>query len=444
MKQYLEKILKVLAQRILKRYQPEIIGITGSVGKSSTKKAISTILNSEFNVRESEKNYNNELGVPLTILGTKSANKSLLGWFGIFFRGLRLILFRDQNYPKILVLEMAADHPGDLKYLTRLARPRIGVVTKVSEVHLEFFGTLEKIVEEKQTLVTGLPESGWAVLNVDDDLVYGMRERTRAQVMTFGFSSRAEVKAGEMFLAGLEISGQKPDPSVTPESPWDEREWGMNFKLSYQGSTVPVFLPRVLGQQSIYAALAGAALGLIYGLNLVQISKALRNYQPPPGRMNLILGIKHTLIIDDTYNASPVSTKAALETVRDIKVSQGSRKFAVLGDMLELGTFSSAGHKEVGQKVVEMGIDFLVTVGKEAWEIARGAKERGFDENKIRSFNRAEEAGVFLQEEIKFGDLILLKGSQGMRLERVVEEIMAEPLRATELLVRQDKSWENR
>ena len=442
MKNYLQKLLKILAKVVLKRYKPEIIGVTGSVGKSSTREAIFTVLSSEFNVRQSEKNYNNELGVPLTILGCKSANKSFLGWLIVIFKGLVLILFRSKSYPKILVLEMAADHPGDIKYLTSIAPCKVGVVTTVGEVHLEFFGSLENIVKEKQAIVTHLEKDGVAVLNADDKLVLGMQEKIKARVITFGFSPEAEVKAIEMALAGLEVGGEKMEEGVTPESQWDLREWGVNFKLSYKGNVVPVFLPRVLGKQQVYAALAGAAVGLVYGLNLVQISKALENYKSPAGRMNLISGIKHTMLIDDTYNASPISTKAALDVVKEIALPAGSRKFAVLGDMLELGSYSEEGHKEVGKRIVESGIDFLVTVGRRALDIAEGAQDMGFDEDKIISYDDTTEAGLFLQKEIKSGDLILIKGSQGMRMERIVKELMAEPLKAGSLLVRQDKSWE--
>jgi len=444
MKQFLQKLLKILAKRVLRKYKPEVIGITGSVGKSSTREAIFVVLASEFSVRQSEKNYNNELGVPLTILGCKSANKSPFGWLKIILKGLKLIFFRDKNYPKILILEMAADHPGDIKYLTSLAPCRIGVVTTISEVHLEFFGSLENITKEKQIIITHLDKDGFAILNTDDERVLGMQDKTRAKVLTFGFSKEAEVRAIEMVLTGLEVYKEKLEEGVTPESHWDSREWGVSFKLNYKGNTVPIFLPRVLGKQQVYAALAGAAAGLIYGLNLVQISKALRNYRAPAGRMNLISGIKHTMIIDDTYNASPVSTKAALEVVKDISLPAGNRKFAVLGDMLELGSYSEEGHKEVGRKIAESGIDILVTVGKRALGVAEGAQNYGFDEDKIISFENTIEAGLFLQKEIKPGDLILVKGSQGMRMERIVKELMAEPLKACDLLVRQDKSWECR
>jgi len=179
-------------------------------------------------------------------------------------------------------------------------------------------------------------------------------------------------------------------------------------------------------------------------LNLVEISQALRNYRSPRGRMNLIKGIKHTLIIDDTYNSSPKAAFAAIEVLKKFPLKEGKRKFAVLGDMLELGSFTREGHEEVGRRAFEAGLDGLITVGEKARDIAVGAREAGLSQDKIFTFSDTSKAGQFLQQRIKEGDLILVKGSQGMRMEKIVKEIMDEPLKANELLVRQDESWEKR
>ncbi|MFA5128453.1 MAG: UDP-N-acetylmuramoyl-tripeptide--D-alanyl-D-alanine ligase [Patescibacteria group bacterium] len=425
MKKIVQKILYFLAKRVLKKYEPEVIGITGSMGKTSTKEAIFAVLSSKFRARQNLKNYNNELGVPLSILGSESGSKSVLKWLGIFFHGIKLILVRDADYPQILVLEMGADHPGDIKYLTELAPCKVGVVTGIGPAHLEFFESIEKIIKEKRIVVSNLKPEGFAVLNRDDEKVYEIREKTRGKILTYGFSSDAEVRAQEegMIGEGVEISG-------------------MNFKLSYAGAMVPIFLPGVLGRQHIYAALAGAAVGITYGMNLVEVAESLKRYQAPKGRMNLILGIKRTLIIDDTYNASPIPTEVALEVMKSIKLpAEDDKKFAVLGDMLELGSFSEEGHKQVGRAVAASGVDYLVTVGERSRDIARAAKEAGMSEDKISNFPTPEEAGLFVQGKMKQGDVVLVKGSQGMRMEKVVKELMAEPLRAYELLVRQDLSW---
>lgn len=409
----------------MKKYKPEVIGITGSMGKTSTKEAIFAVLSSKFRARQNLKNYNNELGLPLSILGTESGRKSILKWLGVIFHGIKLILFRDADYPQILVLEMGADHPGDIKYLTELAPCKIGVVTGIGPAHLEFFESIEKIVKEKRIIVSHLRPEGFAVLNHDDEKVYEMREKTRAKVLTYGFDQEAEVRAQEegMIGEGMEIKG-------------------MNFKLSYTGSVVPIFLPGVLGRQHIYAALAGAAIGIIHGMNLVEVAESLKRYAAPKGRMNLISGIKNTLIIDDTYNASPIPVEAALDVLRSIKLpAEDDKKFAVLGDMLELGSFSEEGHKQVGRAAAKSNVDYLVTVGERSRDIARAALLAGMSEDRVSNFSTPEEAGLFVQGKMKQGDLVLIKGSQGMRMEKVVKELMAEPLQACELLVRQDASW---
>lgn len=424
MKSIIQKILFVLARAVLKKYKPEVVGITGSMGKTSTKEAVFAVLSSKFRVRQNLKNYNNELGVPLSILGVPSGKKSVLKWLGVIFHGLKLWIGRDENYPQILVLEMGADHPGDIKYLTELAPCKIGVVTGIGPAHLEFFESIEKIIKEKRIVVSHLRPDGFAVLNRDDEKVFEMREKTRAKILTYGFFADAEVRAQEdgMIGEGVGISG-------------------MNFKLSYAGAVVPIFLPGVLGHQHIYAALAGAAVGIIYGMNLVEIAESFKKYQAPRGRMNLIPGIKNTLLIDDTYNASPIPVEAALGVLRSIKLPmEDDKKFAVLGDMLELGSFSEEGHKQVGRAAAG-GVDYLVTVGERSRDIARAAKEAGMSEDKISNFPTPEEAGLFVQGKMKQGDVVLAKGSQGMRMEKVVKELMAEPMRACELLVRQDASW---
>ena len=421
--------LRILAKWVLRKYKPRIVGITGSVGKTSTKEATYTVLSSKFRVRKNIKNYNNELGVPLSILGLESGYKNPFAWLGVFFRAMAMLLLRQKDYPEILVLEMGADKPGDITYLTELALCHVGVITAIGHVHEEFFGSLDKIIKEKQIIISHLKKDDFAVLNADDALVMQTRDKTRGQVITFGFSEQAHVRAAEVDVS----AGPSADPWV------DVQIKGLSFKLVYRGSTVPVFLPSVLGEHQAYSALAAAAVGVAFGLNSVEISAALKRYQSPPGRMNLLAGIKHTSIIDDTYNSSPMAARAALKLLGQIKVS--GHKFVALGDMLELGSYTEAGHREVGEAVVGQA-DVLVTVGERAKIMAEAAREKGMSEDKVFSFGSTLEAGTFIQERLKPGDLILVKGSQGARMERVVKELMAEPMRASELLVRQGPEWQ--
>ncbi len=431
MKFILQYILNILSKRILRKYRPEIIGITGSVGKTSAKEAVYAVLNGRFNVRRNIKNYNNELGLPLTIIGAESGGKSPIKWLMVFGRAVKLIFKRDKNYPEILILEMGADKPGDIRYLTNMAPCKVGIVTAIGPTHVEFFKTVRKIAQEKQIIVTHLKRDGVAILNGDDELVAPMRPRTEAEVITFGFNEKTDLRAVEakvnQFLEkGIMVTN------------------GMNFKIDHSGSLVPVFLPGVAGRQHIYAALAGVAAGLAYGINLVEASGRLQHYVAPPSRMRVLDGIKYTTLIDDTYNSSPLAALAALDILNEMQVIEGGRKFVVLGDMLELGSYTEEAHCKVGEKVAQLKVDFLMTVGERAKFIAQGAQDKNFPEDKIAKFDKAQEAGLFLQEKIKTGDLILIKGSQGVRMERIVVEIMADPLKAPELVCRQEMGWKRK
>lgn len=429
MRKILQLKLKILAGLILKKYQPQVIGITGSVGKTTSKEAISAVLSAKFAVRAPLKNYNNEIGVPLTIIGADSPGANLSGWFLVFLRAWRLLIIKDKKYPKIIILELGVDRPGDMRYLTRIAKPEVGVVTTVSHSHLEFFGSLEKIKKEKQGLVEALPSKGLAVLSADSESVRSMSEASRAKVLTYGLSSEADLRAVDIRYNFEKGEGFLP---------------GLSFKLEYNGSSVPVFLREAISDKAILAALSAAAVAIHFNYNLVEIAAALEYFNLPKGRMRVLRGIKNSSIIDDTYNASPDSCLAVLEVMERASLKESAEKIAIIGDMLELGSYTEEGHALVGKKSVEAGISQLILVGSRARHVASGAKEAGFNEDNIFYFSNAEEAGKFAQQRINQGDLILIKGSQGARMEKTVLEIMAEPQRAEELLVRQGLEWENK
>jgi len=422
MKKTLEKILAFLARAIVNKYKPKIVGITGSMGKTSAKEAVFAVLKAKFNVRENIKNYNNEIGVPLTIIGVETGGKSVLGWLKVFSRAIGLIFEQDKNYPEILVLEMGADKPGDIGYLTEHFPCDIGVVTKVGPAHLEAFKTVENIAKEKQKIVTHLDKDGIAILSYDDPLVREMHKRVKAKVVFFGQSEAANVRSIELIQQGkdMELSGIK-------------------FKIAYQGSAVPVYLPGVVGAHQINSALIAAAVGLSLDMNLIEVSEGLRNYKTPKGRMNLIAGKNNTLIIDDTYNSSPRAAAAALDALAELNVGGAERKVAILGDMLELGDFTPQAHIDLGQKAAATGVKLLVCVGEFRDFIGQGAIENGLAE--VMKFVDSREAAAKVSELIKENDLILVKGSQGARMEKVVEALMKEPEKAGELLVRQGVEW---
>ncbi len=420
-------LLRVLSKKIIKKYKPDVIGITGSIGKTSTKEAITAVLTKSFFVRRSNKNYNNEFGLPLAVIGVeKSPNSSGFGWLGVLFKAIKLLCTRDKNYPDILVLEMGADKPGDIQYLTEIAPCKIGVLTFISHAHTEFFKTIKKIAQEKRVIVSHLQRDGFAVLNYDNELVLQCAQTTKAEVITYGFKQGADLRASDVKVIKDETTG------------WPK---GLNFKVIYKGNIIPVFLPGVIAQPLINSALAALAVGIILGVNLIEGVQALRELPVLAGHLTIVPGIKNTLIIDDTCNSSPEPTKAALTAIKDIDIKPGDRRIAVLADMLELGKETENAHREVGFKVAEVGIDYLITVGEAAKHIALAAKEAGLNEDKIASFSDSVSAGKFLQEKLKEGDVVLVKGSQSMRMEKIVKEVMAEPLLAEKLLVRQGEEW---
>jgi UDP-N-acetylmuramoyl-tripeptide--D-alanyl-D-alanine ligase len=417
----LRLILKFLAKLTVMKYQPFIVGVTGSVGKTSTKSAIATVLKSSFTVRMAGGNLNNELGVPLAILGDYQNSGGAFFWLGVILKSLLQLLFK-VRYPKILVLEYAADRPGDIGYLLNIVKPNIAVVTAIGEipVHVEFYESPSAVAEEKAKLVQGLAADGVAILNFDDPLVEAMKKYCRGKVLTYGFNEGANLRVSS-FLNRSEFG--KP--------------LGIAFKLVTDDSFVPVRIDGLFGKAQVYAAAAAAAVGLVKNINLVKISEALQGFKGEPGRCRLIEGIKNSYILDDTYNSSPLAAEAALEILKDLSAP---RKVAVLGDMAELGQYSTYAHEEVGRKVYGAA-EVLVTVGAKARFIAEGARKAGFPKKNIYSFKDTAEAAAQLPKLLESRDLLLVKGSQSMRMEKIVLGIMAKPELAKELLVRQYGKW---
>ena len=429
-KSILQKIIAAWARAIIYKYKPIIIGITGSVGKTSTRQAIFTVLKKKYHVRTADKNYNNEIGLPLTILGISHHGHNVFRWFYALCRVFFRVIVCRHKYPEVLILEYGIDHPGDMDYLLSIAKPNIAVVTSIGDipVHVDFFKNPEELIAEKTKLVEALAEGGYAVLNHDDFAVYGMKEKTKAPAITFGFEEHADLKITNYKLRTVkdEKSGDVPE--------------GLVFKIENGGDVVPIHLHGAFGIPQVYAATAAAAVGLVLNMNLVEVSRALEEYVLPPGRLRLLKGIKNSFILDDTYNAAPAAMRLALDT---LKALPGKRKIAVLGDMLEIGKYSEQAHRAIGDQAAEF-VDLLFCVGPRAKFIANEYRAKIGSRTDLRSvqiFDDSLGTGKALDAMIQGGDLILVKGSQALRMEKVVEEIMAFPQRAQELLVRQDSYW---
>ena len=430
MKDFFKKIILNIiaweAKEVLKKYNPKVIAITGSVGKTSTKDAIFDVIKSSFKARKSDKSFNSEIGIPLSILGCPNGWNNIIIWIENIIQGLNLI-YLENDYPDWLVLEIGADRPGDIQKIATWLKTDIAVFTRFGQVpvHVEFFDSPKQVIEEKSKLVNSLHLGGMMILNADDADVFDLGSKNPFPQISYGIESPCDVSASNIsVIYDSESKGKQP--------------MGLSFKINYQGSSAPIVISKALGRSHIYPALAAAAVGLSQGLNLVDIGHALSIHDTPPGRMKIVDGNKDTTIIDDTYNSSPVAAQEAIETLK--KLISIRFKIAVLGDMLEIGKYTVSEHTSLGERVVGAA-DLLVAVGVRARLIAEGALKAGMSEKNIFQFDDSRTAGKFIESILQPGDIILVKGSQGMRMERVVEEIMAHPEKKERYLVRQSEKW---
>lgn len=392
MQKLLFSYLRFWAKGYLARTKPEIIAVTGSVGKTSTKEAIFSVLVEKFgsDVQKSSGNLNNETGVPLAILGYKNSPQKFYHWLPIILSfPFKAFL---QPKKKILVLEFAADKPGDIKYLTSFVRPKIAVLTSIGPTHLENFGDLEKIVEEKADLLRALniDKDSWAILNIDDENIRKIAYGGRFQKKTYSINMDADFKATNI---STEISDFKPKTT---------------FSIDFEKQKIKVNQNILGGVGNILAALSAAAIGRIYQLDGREISRGLEKVNQEKHRLNIVKGKNGSIIIDDSYNASPSSVKAALDILKKLP---SKKKIVVLGDMRELGKISIEAHREIGKYAQECSNDQIA--------IGSLAKNYGFP-NYFKNIKKAEE---YLLRKIGPDDIILIKASRKIGLEKLVEGI---------------------
>ncbi len=417
MKQHAQKLLAFFARKILAKYKPKIIGITGSVGKTSAKEAIFLVVSQTFRARKSEKNYNNEFGLPFTIIGVDAPNRSPVLWLGAFVKAMMLWLLPNR-YPQALVLEMGVDRPGDMDYLLSIAHPDIAVITSIGISHYEFFHDVESIEKEKGKLAEALRGQDILIVNADNEAA--SRQKAKTSVKTLSYSVKRQ---GDVVLSDIQESLQgRYATSFTVHA------GNRNFQATINA----------VGNVHLSAVASAIAVGEALQMDADSLKKGVQLYRPAPSRLNVIGGIKHSVLVDDTYNAAPDSMAEALALLDRIP---GQSKMAVLGDMLELGGKSDQAHQEVGQKVAAMKLDHLVTVGPSGKIIAAAAVNAGMASDKVLSFDTSDAAKKTVQDILQPNSAILVKGAQGVRMEKITKEIMAEPMRAGELICRQYGSW---
>ncbi len=422
MKELIKKIIVFLlteeAKRVLKKKKPFIIAVTGNLGKTSTKDDIYAVMKDRFHVRRSEKSFNSDFGVPLTILGEKSAWSHPLKWLGVLYRGF--FVAYDEGYPTHLVLEVGADKPNDIKKVAKWLKTDIVIMTQFAEVpvHIEFFKDRAELIKEKEYLPKSLRKSGIFLYNADDHDSVLMKDRIKTRHLSYGIEHVADAYAKNVTVYGM------PD--------------GTEARVVIEGEEIALVLPEVLGKSPVYAALPALLIAKELEIPLSYAVASLRDEEKPKGRMRLLPGMNGSTVIDDTYNSSPKAVHHGLKTLQSIDTK--GRKIVVLGDMLELGDHTKEEHYKVGSEVAKSA-HLLITVGVRSRFTAEGALDNGMKDGYILECDNSIEAGKELAKLLKEDDIVYVKGSQSMRMEKTVKMILRSEHDAHKLLVRQDKEW---
>jgi UDP-N-acetylmuramoyl-tripeptide--D-alanyl-D-alanine ligase len=365
--------LQTLAKKILSEQNTKVIGITGSAGKTTTKEVTYSLLSPLFNTLKSEGNYNNHIGLPLSLLNLTPRHE-------------------------LAVLEMGMSSAGEISTLTDIAPPDIAVITNIHPVHLEFFNSVEEIALAKKEILDGKKKDGAAVLNGDDILVRKISQQTQGEKIFFGLSRNNDIRASNIKKNGIT---------------------GMSFEFSYGKDQAELFLP-FFYTSYLYNFLAASGTAFVLDVPFEEILSRAASLQPYSKR-GILHNVKGNIkLIDDSYNSNPAALESALTDLVDLP---GKRKIAILGDMLELGKNEADFHTHAGKQAAKLGIDLLVTIGPLSLKIAEGALSEGLSKNKIISFEDSEEAAEKIEPLLEEGDTILVKGSRGIKTEKIVNKI---------------------
>lgn len=351
------------------------VGITGSVGKTSTKEMVASALSERYNVLKNEGNFNNEIGLPLTIFRLKPEHEAA-------------------------VIEMGMSAIGEIRALTNIVKPSVGIITNIGISHIEKLGSRQNILKAKLELLEGLKPDGLLILNGDDVMLGGAKDLLSCRTVSFGIEEGADYQAYNIRSKG---------------------EYGIDFNVMAGGEEHLIQLP-VPGVHNIYNALAAIAAGLELGVGMDDLKKGISRFNPGKMRLNIIKA-KGFTVINDAYNASPQSMKAALDVLAEM---DATRRIAVLGDMLELGDWSERAHAETGAHAAKKALDYIITVGKEASNIVSGAVNAGFDPDRTKEVASNCDAINYLKKLVRDGDAILVKGSRGMKMEEIVQTLTEE------------------
>ncbi len=415
----ISSILCFFARMVIRRYKPKIVMVTGSVGKTSTKDAVAAALSTSFYVRKSEKSFNTEFGVPFTIFGVSNPWGNPFAWFALV-KKITALLVLPNHYPNMLVLETGADKPGDLKRILKIFTPDAVVVTRLPKipVHVEAYASPEAVQEEEFSPAYALSADAPLIIPADDAYAGAHALHTNARIFSYGSTEGALVR-----IKDIDFYTKK------------NNVLGMFAKVVYEGKTKSVVVRGAVGMTQIFPAAAALTTAVAFNIPIHEACDALDTYDPPAGRGRILSGKNGAVLIDDSYNSSPAAVEQALAT---LKVFPGAkRRIAILGDMLELGRYSVAEHERVAEIAFDSA-DLVVGVGIRSSIFA--TKAMG---SELMLFNTSYEAAEALGSIVQAGDVVLVKGSQSIRTERVVEALLADKADVAKL-VRQERSWKRR
>lgn len=369
------RISKYYLLLLRKIFGLKVIGITGSVGKTTTKEMITAVLAQRYKVVHSQANIDPTYNIPTTILKCTPRTQ-------------------------ILVLEMGVEYPGDMDFYLWLAKPDVGVLTNIYWTHTQFLGSVEGVVKEKRKLVTGLSSKGWAVLNSDDSRVAKLKDDTGAKVILYGTKSSAQIRAEDVKISG-------------------NLKTAFNLKIDTDIQSITLSL---LGEHWVFAALAAAACGQIFSVPIEKIKTGLESVSPQAHRMIPLVTKPGAIIINDTYNSSPLGAMAAITTL--VKIGKGKKKIAVLGDMLELGDYEKEGHMEVGTWAAKSGVDLLFCIGQRSEFLRQGALAGGMKEDRVFVYKRAKDAIFDITGLLDKNIVVLFKASRKLKFDQLVEQLI--------------------
>lgn len=369
------KALQAIAACYRSKFSIPFTGITGSVGKTSTKEMVACALGTRYNVLKNEGNLNNEIGVPLTV-------------------------FRLDESHEAAVVEMGMSGFGEISALTSIVKPRVAIITNIGISHIEKLGSRQNILKAKLEILEGLEPGGLLIVNGDDSLLSGVKDLLKVRTVSYGLNEGVDYQAVNIRSRGI---------------------GGIDFDIRVTTGEYTVHVPAP-GIHNVYNALAAIAAGLELSVPIKDIIDGIAQFRT--GRMRMDIIVNHGLtVINDAYNASPQSVKAALDVLDELECS---RRIAVLGDMLELGEWSVQAHMQTGTDAAACRLDYIVTVGADAAHIAKGAVAAGFPADRAMSFSTNGEALEFLEQILKHGDAVLVKGSRGMKMEEIVQRLVSE------------------